>query len=126
MEREAVEAVAGRDPEFRVEAVAAQDFEPFGNEAGLFVVIEAGELSVLVQRKQAAAGGFTKVAEAVEGNGGASVLEAAQLIPELGIGRRGFEFRILIVGDDCEDGLNAEALDEFAQALPEKPVHGGA
>jgi hypothetical protein len=58
------------------------------------------------------------VTEAVQGYGSAGVLKVSHLGPEFWIGRRGLELWIAICGDDGQNGLEAEALNELAQALP--------
>jgi len=116
-----IEAVTRRNPDLRVEAVAAQDAEALPDPCALRFRGHAGKLRGAVQIDQAAPPAHAQMAVAVQANLRSGSLESPHALPERRVGWRNLELRIAIVGNHGQNRLQVEICD---QCLPLRPAFG--
>jgi len=106
--------------------VAAQDTHAYADPRPLRCGGYAGEFRDAMQIDQAPAAAYAQVTVAVETNRSSCAFESAHAVPEGWVGRRCMQLRILIVGDDGQDRLQAKLLDQRLHLLPALGADGGA
>ena len=108
-----VESVARGDPDSGVEAVSCAGCRGLREiHDALSSGGDAGELRGASQAEQAASAAGAEMPIAVQTDDGSCGLKSTHLAPEVGVGRGDREFRVVVVGNDGENRLQTEFLDE--------------
>jgi len=105
--------------------MAAQKAQTCGDPGALGGEFDAGELRDAMKIDEAAAMRLAKMTITMQADGCAGSFEGAHLIPKICIRRRGFQFRIVIVGNDGEYWSQMELGNESGERRPTPGGDGG-
>jgi len=118
IERVRVKSMTRRDPYSGVEPVTAQDTQALADPRVLRFGGDAGKFRRAGEAKQAAALAQAEMATAVETNDSPRVFERAHSLPKGRVRGRKLEIGVAVVGNNGEDRLQPELLDQGLEAQP--------